>query len=324
MILVTGATGHLGNVLVRNLVLRGARVRALVLPCDRCTALDTLEVEPVRGSVLDPESLDRAMHGVDSVYHLAAIISIVTGAETLMHRVNVEGVVNVASAALRNGVNRLVHVGSVHAFKRMPHGQVINEETPLALDSAAGTYDETKARGVAAMLDAVKQGLDAVVACPSAIIGPYDFLQSLLGKALSNFARHRVHLLVPGAYDFVDVRDVADGLIAAHDRGRTGEIYIVSGHYATLAEAKAIVQEAAGFHSGQIVLPWKLALAIARVMQHVYRMTKATPQFTPYSLRTLAANAQFSSAKAAAELGYRSRSLLETARDLLAWRQAFA
>lgn len=321
MILVTGATGHLGNVLVRRLVSGGEQVRALVLPDDRCAGLEALEVELVKGSVLDLESLDLAMQNVDCVYHLAAIISITPGAEALMRRVNIEGVRNVASAALKGGVNRLVHVGSVHAFRRMPDGIVVTEETPLATDSPAGTYDETKAKGIAAVKDVVKQGLDAVIACPSAIVGPYDYRGSLLGKALANFARHKVHLLVPGAYDFVDVRDVADGLIAACDRGRTGEIYIVSGHHATLAEAKAIIQEAAGLHSGQIVLPWKLAIGFARVMQHVYRMTKATPQFTLYSLRTLADNAHFSSAKAARELNYHARSLLDTARDLLTWRQ---
>lgn len=322
MILVTGATGHLGNVLVRKLVAGGAQVRALVLPDDQCPALESLKVEPVTGSVLDPESLDRAMERVDCVYHLAAIISITPGAEALMRRVNIEGVRNVASAALKNGVKRLVHVGSVHAFKRMPDGIVVTEDTPMATDSPAGTYDETKAKGIAVVQEAVRRGLDAVVACPTAIVGPYDYRGSLLGTALANFAKHKLHLLVPGAYDFVDVRDVADGLVAAHDKGRTGEIYIVSGHHATLTEAKAIVQEAAGFHSGHIMLPWKLALSFARVMQQVYRITKATPQFTLYSLRTLADNAIFSSAKAAAELGYCSRSFLDTARDLLAWRRA--
>ncbi len=322
MILVTGATGHLGNVLVRNLVAGGARVRALLLPDDRCPALQSLDVEPIRGSVLDPDSLDTAMEGVDTVYHLAAIISIIPGAAAMMHRVNVEGVGNVAAAALRSGVDRLVHVGSVHAFERMPQGTVVDETTPLALNSAEGTYDETKAQGVAAILEAGRQGLDAVVVCPSAIIGPYDFRGSLLGKALANFARHRVHLLVPGAYDFVDVRDVAEGLVAAHDRGRTGEIYILSGHHATLAEAKTVVQEAAGLHTQHIVMPWRLAMDFARVMQQVYRLTRTTPQFTLYSLQTLASNALFSSAKAVQELGYHTRSLLETAGDMLAWRRS--
>ena len=319
MMLVTGATGHVGNVLARRLLADGKRVRALVLPGDQGAALEGLDVEHYRGSVLDPDSLDGAMEGIDTVYHLAGIISIVPGAESLMQRVNVEGVRNVASAALRQGIKRLVHVSSIHAFQRMPEGVVINETTPLAVESAEGTYDQTKAQGTQAILDAVQRGLNAVIACPTAIIGPYDFRGSLLGNALVNFAKRKLHLLVPGAYDFVDVRDIVNGLILAHDRGRLGEIYILSGTYATLAQAREAVQSVAGVHSGQITLPWRLALAFAAGMQHVYRLARTTPQFTPYSLRTLAGNAHFSSDKAQQELGFSARPLTDTLRDMLAW-----
>ncbi len=322
MILVTGATGHIGNVLVRRLLSEGAALRALVLPGDDCTSLGGLNVTKYTGSVLDPSSLDRAMEGVDTVYHLAGIISIMPGIEEVMRRVNVEGVRNVTAAALRAGVRRFVHVSSIHAFRRQPVETVVDETTPLALNQAAGTYDETKAQGTAAVLDAVSHGLDAVIVCPTAIIGPYDFRGSLLGKALLDFAKRRLHLLVPGAYDFVDVRDIVEGLILAGKAGRPGEIYILSGHYATLAEAMSTVQAAAGVHSPYLMLPLRAAMAFAEVMQHVYRLTKMTPQFTPYSLRTISENARFSSAKAREELGYRSRPFAETIRDLLTWQRA--
>ncbi len=324
MILVTGATGHIGNVLVRRLLSAGASVRALVLPGDDCASLEALNVTKYEGSVLDPEALDCAMEGVDTVYHLAGIISIMPGIEGMMRRVNVEGVRNVTAAALRAGVRRFVHVSSIHAFQRMPGDVVVDETTPLALSHAAGTYDETKAQGTAAVLDAVKQGLDAVIVCPTAIVGPFDFRGSLLGKALLDFAKQKLHLLVPGAYDFVDVRDIVEGLILAGEKGRRGEIYILSGHYATLTEAMSTMQAAAGVRSPHLMLPWRMAMALARVMQHVYRLTKTTPQFTPYSLRTISENARFSSAKARRELGYRSRPFVETVRDLLTWRHALS
>lgn len=321
MILVTGATGHVGNVLVRQLLLAGESVRTMVLPGDDCMALEGLAVERVGGNVLDPPSLDRAMEGVDTVYHLAGIISIVPGAEALMRRVNVEGVRNVAAAAQKAGVRRLVHVSSIHAFQRMPEGTVVNETAPLATANAAGTYDQTKALGTVAVLEACQEGLDAVVACPTAIIGPYDYRGSLLGQALLNFARRKLHILVPGAYDFVDVRDVAHGLQQACLHGRCGEVYILSGTYATLVEAKTLVQETAQVRSHHLMLPWRMAMGFAAMMQHVYRWVRTTPRFTPYSLSTLRENALFSSAKAREELGFEPRPLGETIRDLLTWRR---
>jgi len=133
MILVTGATGHIGNVLVRELVARGEEVRALVLPGESCDSLKGLPIEMVVGNILDPETLDRWMRGVKLVYHLAGVISIVPGKEELMYRVNVEGARNVARAALKAKA-RMVHTASVHALRREPHGVTMDERTPLALE----------------------------------------------------------------------------------------------------------------------------------------------------------------------------------------------
>ena len=317
MNLVTGATGHVGNVLVRTLIAQGAPVRALVLPGDPCASLHGLQVECVEGDVLRPASLDRAMAGVDTVYHLAGIISIVPGHETLMQRVNVEGVRNVATAAQRAGVVRMVHVSSIHAFSRLPAGEVVNETTPLALGSAAGSYDRTKAEGTLALREAVAQGLDAVVVHPTAIVGPHDYLGSELGKAILGFSKHRLQLLVRGAYDFVDVRDVVNGMLLARDRGRRGEAYILSGTYATIPDLNALVQQVAGIHTSRLILPRGMAMLFARLMQQAYAHTQSTPKFTPYSLATLYDNAHFSSRKAREELGFRTRPLLETVRDIV-------
>ncbi len=324
MILVTGATGHVGNVLVRELLAQEQQVRAMVLPNDKCASLEGLDVERVTGNVLDPASLDRAMDGVDVVYHLAGIISILPGAETLMRKVNVDGVRNTAQAALRAGVRRMVHISSIHAFKRMPHGVCIDEHVPFAPDSPAGAYDRTKAEGTLAVLETVEQGLDAVIACPTGVIGPYDYLNSEMGNVIRNFARKRLHFLVEGAYDFVDVRDVAKGLILAADKGRKGETYILSGARIEIAQIKQIVQEFVGIHTPHIVAPMWLAALIARIAEPFYRLTHAIPKFTQYSLRTVQDNCDFSHAKAESELGYRPRPLRESIADVLTWRREFS
>jgi dihydroflavonol-4-reductase len=319
MILVTGATGHVGNVLVRELLSRGERVRAMVLPGETRTSLQGLDAECVEGDVLDRATLARAMEGIEVVYHLAGVISILPGAEEVMHRVNVEGVRNVADAALKAGVERVVHTSSVHAFQRVPHGVTVDERVPFAPDTPSGAYDRTKAEGTLAVLRAVQAGLDAVIVCPSGIIGPHDYLKSEMGQTILDLARARLHFLVDGAYDFVDVRDVARGLVLAQERGRTGEAYILSGTQAKLTYLKKIIQEITGVRSPTVVLPLGLAGFVAGLMERVYRLTKSPPRFTRYALRTVRDNSTFCCAKAQGELGYTPRPLPETIADTIDW-----
>ncbi len=321
MNLVTGATGHIGNVLVRELLAQQQPVRAMVLPNDDCRSLEGLHIEKVEGNVLKPETLERAMEDVDTVYHLAGIISIIPGAEMLMHKVNVDGARNTAQAALKAGVKRMVHISSIHALQRMPHGVCIDETVPFAPNNPAGAYDRTKAEGTLAVLQTVGQGLDAVIACPTGVIGPYDYLGSEMGSVILNFARKRLQFLVEGAYDFVDVRDVAKGLTQAAAKGRTGETYILSGGRIEIPQIKQIVQDFVGIHTPQIVVPMWLAELFAHLSESFYRITHAIPKFTRYSLRTVQENCDISNAKARSELGYSPRPLRESIADALAWRK---
>ncbi len=323
MILVTGATGHIGNVLVRELVARGEQVRALVLPGESCDSLSGLPIEMVVGNVLDPDTLDRWMKGVRLVYHLAGIVSIMPGDEEIMYRVNVEGARNVARAALKANVKRMVHTASVHAFRREPHGVTMDEKTPLFLDGEAGAYDRTKAKGVQAVLEAVNEGLDAVIVCPSGVIGPHDYFDSEMGELVKTFATPKIHFIINGAYDFVDVRDVVQGMILAAEKGRTGEKYILSGEQVSLRWLLKKTQQIAGLRSPSLVVPFNLALFFSKYTQYFYRRLKKTPQFTSYSLQTVSENSRFCRNKSEKELGYRARPLEESIRDYLAWRSEY-
>lgn len=320
MILVTGATGHIGNVLIRELVSRGKEVRALVLPGESCDSLRGLPIEIAVADILDPDALDRWMKDVEQVYHLAGIISILSGDEELMYRVNVEGTRNVARAALKARVKRMVHTASVHIFRREPPGVIMDENTPLTLVRASGAYDRTKAEGVRVVREAVAAGLDAVIVCPGGVIGPHDYRSSEMGELIRSFATSRIHLIVNGAYDFVDVRDVAEGMILAAERGRTGEQYILSGRRVSLRWLSRTTARIASRRSWTIAVPTALALFVSRYTQHLYRWFRKVPRFTPYSLRTVIENSHYCRAKAERELGYRPRPLEESIRDYLSWR----
>jgi dihydroflavonol-4-reductase len=319
MILVTGATGHLGNVLVRELVSRGEKVRAMFLPGEDRTPLKDLPVEIIEGNVLAPETLKPAFAGVQRVFHLAGIISIMPGQSDLMRRVNVTGTQNVIRAAREAGVERLVYTSSIHALQRPPHGVTIDETLQFDPQNPAGEYDRTKAEASIKVLEAVEDGLDAVLVCPTGVIGPHDYRGSEMGNLILEWMQRKSQFIIEGKFDFVDVRDIARGQILAGEKGRCGETYILSGERISLETMLEIVQNCVGFRAPRIKIPIDLAKFAAMFTPLYYRITRTTPRFTPYSIETVLSNSQISHEKARRELGYSPRRLKESLTDTVTW-----
>jgi len=319
MNLVTGATGHIGNVLVRKLLEQGEKVRALIWRGEDTTPLRDLPVEQVVGDVLDPASLGAAMNGIENVFHLAGIISIMPGKSPFVWRVNVEGTRNVLEAAQRARVRRLVYTSSIHAIARAPHGVEMDESLGFDTDCPYGEYDRSKAAASLEVQNAAKANLDAVIVCPTGVIGPYDFRGSEMGEVIRGAAQAKPMFYVEGAYDFVDVRDVADGLISAARHGRRGESYILSGNKISVRYMLETVREVTGKAFARIKIPFSLAEFAAKFTPWYYLKTKAKPRFTPYSLEVLQSNANISHAKAMKELGYKPRPVVETIADTVRW-----
>lgn len=319
MNLVTGATGHIGNVLVRKLLEQGEKVRALIWRGEDTTPLRDLPVEQVVGDVLDPASLGAAMNGIENVFHLAGIISIMPGKSPFVWRVNVEGTRNVLEAAQRAHVRRLVYTSSIHAIARAPHGVEMDESLGFDTDCPYGEYDRSKATASLDVQNAAQADLDAVIVCPTGVIGPYDFRGSEMGEVIRGAAQAKPMFYVEGAYDFVDVRDVADGLISAARHGRRGESYILSGNKISVRYMLETVREVTGKAFVRIKIPFSLAEFAAKFTPWYYQKTKAKPRFTPYSLEVLQSNANISHAKAMKELGYKPRPAIETIADTVRW-----
>ena len=318
MWLVTGATGHIGNVLVRKLLERGEKVRAMILPGESRESISGLEVEAVEGDVLNLDSLFESFRGVRGVFHLAGVISIMPGSNEFVRRVNVDGTKNILHAAKKMNVKRLVYTSSIHAIKRVEDG-IIDETLPFDPDNPYGEYDRAKAEATLEVQKAAHAGLETVIACPTGVIGPYDFRGSLMGSVIRTAAEEKPTLYVDGAYDFVDVRDVAQGLIAAAKNGKHGESYILSGNKISVRYLLETVREITGRHFFQMKIPFDLAKFAAMFTPMYYRFAKETPRFTPYSLEVLRSNANISHAKATRELGYQPRSLYESIKDTVKW-----
>lgn len=318
-ILVTGGTGHIGNVLIRELTAAGKPVRGLVLPGEDRSILDGVPVEWVEGNVLNPASLTAAFAGVDTVYHLAGVISIMPGDNAMMRRVNVEGTRNVLAAARAAGVRRLVYTSSIHAFKHAPHGMVVDESLPFDPDHAMGAYDSSKAEASLEVLKAARDGLDAVIVAPTGVIGPHDFRTSELGALIRSWLQPHTSLLIDGRYDFVDVRDVVKGEMLAAEKGRRGEVYILSGEQRHLVQMMLTVKQLLGLPVKVLTIPLRWARFFAKFAVVYYRMSREKPRFTPYSIATVQTNSVISHAKAERELGYAPRTVEQSLRDTVAW-----
>jgi dihydroflavonol-4-reductase len=318
MWLVTGATGHVGNVLVRKLLERGEKVRALILPGESRESISGLNVEAVDGDVLNLDSVFESLRGVKGIFHLAGIISIMPGANPFVRKVNVDGTKNILRAAIEKGIGKLIYTSSIHAIQRVENG-VIDETLSYDMENPYGAYDRSKAEATLEVLNAAHSGLEAVVVCPTGVIGPYDFRGSMMGTVIHDAAAAKPTLYVDGAYDFVDVRDVADGLIAASENGRRGESYILSGQKITVRYLLETIREITGKNFFQMKIPFDLAKFAAMFTPMYYRLAQATPRFTPYSLEVLKSNSNISHAKATRELGYSPRSLFESIKDTVKW-----
>jgi dihydroflavonol-4-reductase len=318
MQVVTGATGHVGNVLVRELLKKKYKVRAVIEPGKECVNLSRFAIERAYADILDLEGLADAFSGAHTVYHLAAMISILPGQDKVTDRINYEGTKNVIEACRRSGVKRLVYMSSVHALKE-PITGIIDEALPFDPLNDRGGYDRSKAKASIEVLRAVDEGLDAVIVCPSGVIGPYDYLVSSMARMITQYSNNRLGFVFEGAYDFVDVRDVARGSILASEKGRSGQVYILSGQRRTIRQIFSSLDEITGPRRPKRRIPMALAI-FASFFSTLYCLAaKTTPYFTTYALRTLMRNSYFSHAKATKELGYMPRPVKFSLRDTVSW-----
>lgn len=313
--IVTGASGHLGANVVRALAAAGETVRAVdVRPG---SALSGVEAEFVRGDVLDPSSLESAFAEADFVIHLAAKISIAGDPDGSVRRVNVDGVRNVAEAALAAGVRRLVHCSSLHAYDVGATEGPVRENSARATDPRLPAYDRSKAAGEDELRRVIDRGLDAVILNPSGMFGPVDPEPSRMGRLLLAMFKGRMPVTVTGAFDFVDVRDVAGALIAATGRGGRGENYLIGGHRAQMKDLGRLAAQVTGRRPPRLVVPLGAVKVVAEAAVRLAGPRRAGRLLlTPEALHALETDPVLDCSRANGDLGYRPRPLAETVADL--------
>ncbi|MBT4970093.1 MAG: NAD-dependent epimerase/dehydratase family protein [Bacteroidetes bacterium] len=316
-IAITGASGHIGANLCRQLHAKGFQMKALIFQDDR--AIQGLPIQIIKGDVTDPESLDKLVEDCEVVIHLAAVISIGSKKSDQQLHINTIGTKNIIQACKKAGVKRLIHFSSIHAFDQNPIHEKL-DESRKAVSIKGFAYDRSKHSSEKDIIAASKEDLECIILNPTAVLGPFDFKPSLLGQTLMRLKKGSLPALVPGGFDWVDVRDVAEATIAAITNGQNGEKYLLGGSYKSL---KDLVDLAALSHSIKkpiINCPYTIALMALPFLNVWSKLNNKPPLYTRMSLDTLKyANRHVSHEKASRELNFNPRPLFETLKDAYDW-----
>ena len=320
--LLTGATGFLGRAVVGALIRKSAKIRALVMQDDPLVTRLPPGVDIVYGNVCDDQSLKSFFSGANRetcVIHMAGIVSVASNPGMQLYRVNVDGTNNILTHCERRHIGKLIYVSSVHAIPEKPKGTAITAEALFSPKLVEGDYAKSKAMATSLVFHAAKCGLDASVVFPSGIIGPGDSGKGSITHMLSMFLSGKLPVAVRGGYDFVDVRDAAQGLVACAQRGAPDKGYILSGQYASLREILEAANRASGQKRRVLYLPTLLAKAIAPLYEK-WSIRKHQPLFfTPLAVAALSSNAHFDRTASEKALRYRPRPLQDSISDMVRW-----
>jgi dihydroflavonol-4-reductase len=320
-VLVTGGCGFLGSAIAREIAGRGIKLRVLALPGEPTDNIEGLDVELVRGNVLERADCERAVQGVDTVFHAAAIYKAWMPDPTLMYDVNTSGTFNMLEAAGRAGVGKVIYTASIVALGRPPLGELADESTTYEAWEIDFPYSRAKYHSRKLAQDFARWGLDVRVVCPGVVFGPGDIAPTPSGRIIINLVRGKAPpVYMDGGANYVDVRDAAHVHVLVAEKGKAGEIYLASAHNLSNRELLEAVTRAAGLKQRRLAkIPTSLGRAIVNAMERQAKKTGKEPplsrNFFEYGLKPN----YYTNKKAVSELGATFRPLDETIRDAIAY-----
>lgn len=323
--LVTGAAGFLGGTVVRQLVDEGEKVRAFVLAGDPAIKFIPKEVEVVEGDLTDIDSLEPLFcvpEGVKTVMlHIASFISVKPDFDQRLIDINVNGCKNIIDLCLRHPeCEKMVYCSSIGAIPEQPMGTPIAEVDYFNEYKVVGWYSKSKAMASQEVLDAVHhRGLNACIVHPSGIMGPGDYAMGDITRTLIDILNGEMPSGVDGTFNIVDVRDLAAGCIAAVDKGRCGECYILANEVIAFRDFANMAIAECGGESIKMFIPIGMAGVMGSVMEAAAKITGDEPLLTSFNIYNLARNNEFNTTKAREELGYTTRPYNETIHDMVSW-----
>ena len=303
MNLVTGGTGFVGSHVVRALLEKGRPVRCLVRARSRRENLEGLPVELAAGDLTDPPSLAAALSGVETLYHVAADYRLWAADPAEIYRANSGGTENLLAAAAKAGISRVVYTSSVAALGLTADGSPANEATPVERSKIIGHYKKSKYDAERVAQAWVARGLPVVIVNPSTPIGERDIKPTPTGQMIVDFLNRRLPAYVDTGLNLIDVHDVAAGHLAAAERGRSGERYILGHRNMTLKEILDLLASLTGLPAPTVRLPHWIPLAAAAVTTAIAQVTRRPPRVSLESVRMSTHRMFFDSSRAVRELG---------------------
>ncbi|HLX76296.1 MAG TPA: hopanoid-associated sugar epimerase [Terriglobales bacterium] len=318
--LVTGATGFVGSHVARFLAGQGAELRLLVRPTSLTANLEGIAAERVTGDLREPESLRKAMAGCEAVFHVAADYRLWTREPHEMYRSNVEGTRNVIRLAREAGVRRVVYTSSVATMGFSSNGHLADENSPVGLGDMIGHYKRSKFQAEQIALEAGRGGADVVVVNPTTPVGEQDIKPTPTGRIIVDFLKRKFPAYVDTGLNLVDVGEVARGHVAALEKGRRGERYILGGENLTLKQILDKLAAITGLASPRVKLPYAVALATGVVDTAVTGLLlRREPRVTVDAVRMGRKKMFVSSAKAERELGWKLVRVEDALRRAVDW-----
>jgi dihydroflavonol-4-reductase len=303
---VTGATGFLGSHVARVLADQGAELRLLVRPTSNLRNLEGLKAETATGDLRDSASLEKAMSGCDTVFHVAADYRLWVRNPAEMYRSNVEGTRAILEAARKNGVRRVVYTSSVATVGFTGNGRPADEDSPVSLADMIGHYKRSKFMAEQVALEAGRGGLNVVTVNPTTPVGEQDVKPTPTGRIVVDFLKRKFPAYVETGLNLVDVRECARGHVAALEKGKTGERYILGGEDLTLKQILDELGEITGLPSPTVKLPYVFAFVAGLVDEAINgRILRREPRATVDTVRMGRKKMFASSGKAERELGWK-------------------
>ena len=319
MDLVTGGTGFVGAHVVRALLAGGRDVRCLMRRESRRDNLEGLPVETAYGDVTDRPSVARALSGIDTVYHCAADYRLWARNPAELSEINVGGTQNVLSAAAEAGVRRVVYTSSVGALGLTDNGTPADEATPVTRGKVVGRYKKSKYDAERVAEAWARRGLPVVIVNPSTPVGELDIKPTPTGQLIVDFLNRRMPAYVETGLNLIDVRDVAAGHLAAAERGRPGERYILGHRNMTLKEILDLLASLTGLPAPTVRLPHWIPLAAAAVTTGIARVTRRPPRVSLESVRMSTHRMFFDASRAVRELGLPQTPVEQPLSRAVAW-----
>ncbi|MCX2980352.1 NAD-dependent epimerase/dehydratase family protein [Halieaceae bacterium IMCC14734] len=321
-VLITGATGFIGNHVTRLCLEQGDEVRVMVMPGEDRSPLDGMDVEFVEGNLLAPDSLTHTVQGVDQLYHLAALFAVWTKDPDLHYKINIQGAEAMLRAAMAANVSKVVFTSSVAAIGVAPRGQLANEETPFDSWDFASEYILSKFISHQMVKGLVMEGLPACMVLPGLPFGPGDRAPTPTGSMIVSTLQGKMQNYWDGGVCAVDVRDVAAGHVLAMQKGRVGESYILANPAGNLShkEFLTLVGETAGVSkTASREVSGATMLRVSRVMEMWSKLTGKAPMTTYKNTVFAQQHAYVDPSKAVTELGLPQTPIETAVRDSVDW-----